>query len=157
MNKYKNLKVHVSCLPASEKDIKKLFFQILEDYVTRFSLTVTDKPTVINICLVEYNEHDSNQGVTMYSEPDGRMLIQVRDPFLNDWEDNPYMMAKFSDIICHEFVHAAQYLTDRMGIKIKGLKYDKKDSQESYFFDPTEMEARLFEAPYSTLYAQHLL
>lgn len=158
MNKYKNLKVHVSCLPKeSVKDIKKLFFQILDDYATRFNLKVTDKPITIDICLVEYSEQSESQGLTMYSEPDGRMLIQMRDPFLNDWEDNPYMMSKFSDIMCHEFIHAAQSLTGRKGFRVKGLKYNKKDSQESYFFDPEEMEARMLEMPYSILYAQHLL
>jgi hypothetical protein len=154
---HKNIKVNVACLPNSEADIKKLFFQILNDYSTRFNVPVTDKPVKVHICLVEYAEGMTSAGLTTYSESDGKILIQMRDPFLNDWEDNQYMLAKFADIVCHEFVHAAQNLTGRCGFKVKGLTYDKESEQERYFFDPEEMEARMLEAPYAALYAQHLL
>ncbi|WP_396190176.1 hypothetical protein [Flavobacterium sp.] len=157
MNKYKNLKVTVSSIHNCQKDVKDIFFNILDDYTKRFNVKVTEKPVTISICLVEYGEDAMSQGLTMYNEDEGIMLIQMRDPFLNDWEDNTYMFSKFTDIVCHEFVHACQNLTGRKGFKVKGLKYNPKDDKEKYFFDPEEMEARMLEAPYSTLYAQDLL
>jgi len=76
---------------------------------------------------------------------------------MNEWQDNLYMLQKFCDIICHEFVHACQNLTNRCGFKVKGLTYDKDNPQEQYWFDPEEMEARMLELPYSVLYAQKIL
>lgn len=157
MNKYKNIKVTVVCLPDAKRDIKKLFFNILDDYSTRFNVPVTDKKITVDIALVEYPEETESQGLTMFSEEECKMMIQVRDPFLNSWEDNPYTMCKFYDILCHEFVHAAQSLTGRKGFKVKGLVFNKDSPEESYFFDPEEMEARMLELPYTTLYAQKLL
>jgi len=157
MNKYKNLKITVVCLPDSKREIKKLFLNIVDDYCKRFNVQVTDKVVHIDIALVEYPEESSSQGVTAYSEEESRIFIQVRDPFLNDWEDNPYTMLKFCDILCHEFVHAAQSLTGRAGFKVKGLKFDKLNETEAYLFDPEEMEARMLELPYTTLYAKDLL
>lgn len=157
MNKYKHIKVTVVCLPDSKKEIKKLFFDILDDYSKRFNAPVTDKKVTVDIALVEYPEDTESQGLTMFNEEESKMMIQLRDPFLNNWEDNPYTLAKFCDILCHEFVHAAQSLTNRKGIKVKGLVFDKNDPKESYFFDPEEMEARMLELPYTTLYAQKLL
>jgi len=157
MKQYNNIKVNVACLPNAEREIKKLFYQILHDYSTRFKVPVTKNKIKVHICLVEYSEGMTSAGLTTYSESENKILIQMRDPFLNEWEDNQYMMAKFSDIVCHEFVHAAQNLTGRCGFKVKGLTYDKDSEQETYFFDPEEMEARMLEAPYSFLYAQHLL
>lgn len=157
MNKYKNLKVTVSTIHDCEKDVKDIFFNILDDYTERFGVKVTEQKVQIFICLVEYHEDVPSQGLTIYNADAGRMLIQVRDPFLNDWEDNTYMFSKFTDIICHEFVHACQNLTGRKGFKVSNLKHDKSDDKEKYFFDPEEMEARMLEAPYSCLYAQDLL
>jgi hypothetical protein len=156
MNKYKNIKVTVSTIHNCQKDIKKIFFNILEDYTKRFNVEVTDKQIHIYICLVEYAEETTSQGLTIYNEEDNRILIQTRDPYLSNWEDNTYTLAKFADILCHEFVHACQSLTGRKGFKVKGLVYDKDDEREKYFFDPEEMEARLLEAPYTMLYAQEL-
>lgn len=155
--KYPNIKVTVACLPNAEKDIKKLFFDILEDYSTRFNVPVTQEKVKVHICLVEYPEDLTNAGLTTYAESEGKILIQMRDPWMNDWEDNPYMLQKFCDVLCHEFVHACQNLTGRLGFKVKGLTYDKDNPQEAYWFDPEEMEARMLELPYSVLYAQKIL
>lgn len=155
--KYPNIKVTVTCLPNVEKDIKKVFFEILDDYANRFNVAVTDKVIKVHISLVEYSEEATSAGLTSYAEEDNKMLIQMRDPWLNNWEDNPYMVQKFCEIISHEFVHACQNLTGRKGFKVKGLTVNKENSLESYWFDPEEMEARMLEMPYSVLYAQKLL
>jgi hypothetical protein len=153
----KNIKVSVHCLPPAEKNIKKLFFLILEDYCKRFNVKVTDKKVNVSICLVEYSDITPGGGLTVYEEDGNKILIQMRDPWLNNWEDNGYMYSKFADIMCHEFVHACQNLTGRKGFKVKGLTYDKTSEREVYYFDPEEMEARMLEGPYSELYAQDLL
>jgi hypothetical protein len=155
--KYPNIKVTVVCLPNVEKEIKNLFFEILEDYSTRFNVEVTDRPIKVHICLVEYDDEANTAGLTTYVESEGKILIQMRDPWLSDWDDSPYMLQKFCDILCHELVHACQNLTGRTGFKVKGLKYNKDDEREVYWFDPEEMEARMLELPYSVLYAQKIL
>jgi hypothetical protein len=157
MNKYPNIRVNVVCLPKQKKEIKKLFFDILADYSNRFSVNVTDKKIEVDIALVEYPDNSESHGLTMFAEDENKLMIQVRDPFLSGWEDNPYTLYKFYDIVCHEFVHAAQSLTGRKGIKVKGLKVNKADEAELYLFDPEEMEARMLELPYTTLYAKDLL
>jgi len=101
MKQYSNTKVNVACLPNAEKEIKKLFYQILDDYSKRFNVPVTKNKTMVHICLVEYAEGMTSAGLTTYIESEDKILIQMRDPFLNDWEDNQYMMSKFSDIMCH--------------------------------------------------------
>ena len=152
-----NIKVIVHCLPSTEKNIKKLFFLILEDYCKRFNVKVTDKKVTVSICLVEYSDMITDDGLTVCKEDGNKILIQMRDPWLNNWEDNKYMYYRFINVMCHEFVHACQNLTGRKGFKVKGLTYNKSSEVESYYFDPEEMEARMLEGPYSELYAQDLL
>jgi len=153
----KNVKVQVACLPDEGKVIEKLFFDCLLDYSARFNAPISKENFEVFICLIEYPEGSSTQGLTSHEMPDGtRILIQLRDPILNDWELNMYTMDKFINILCHEIVHACQRICKRKGITVRNLNINKKDEREVYFFDPAEMEARLLEAPYSSLYGSNL-
>jgi len=154
-----NIKIKVATLHDCEKEVKKLFLNILADYCGRFNVGVPDKPVELIVCIIEYDKEAPTSGLTCYSHDDeeNKILIQVRDPFLSGWEGNGYTMDKFISVLCHEMVHACQKITGREGIKIPKLKYDKEDETEVYFFDPGEMEARLLEAPYTSLYGSTLL
>jgi len=163
MNNLKNIKVQVSCVPNLEKKVKKVFFDCLNDYSNRFNAPITKEKVTIQICFIEYPDpfdHDlaagSQHGLTVFDDTQNKILIQVRDPFLNDWEGNFYVIQQFLNIICHEFVHACQHLCGREGINLK-IKHDKTSESEKYFFDKSEMEARLLELPYACLYAGQLL
>jgi hypothetical protein len=156
MNNYKNIKVQVACLPNCEKQIKGMFLNILADYSKRFNAPVTTEKFQISICLVEYDEESNSEGLTIRVETENKILIQLRDPFMNDWEGNPYMVSRFVGILCHEMVHACQHLTGRKGFKIPKITYDKASEQECYYFDPMEVEARVFESPYAELYGKVL-
>jgi hypothetical protein len=153
----KNIRVTVACVPPAENEIRKLFFDCLNDYSKRFKVPITDKKFVVHICLVEYNESQGEQGLTIYNDVDRRILIQLRDPLLNDWGTSHYVMDKFINILCPEIVHACQYLCNRKIPKFNKLDYDKKDLREQYFFDPSEMEARMLEAPYTAFYGENLV
>lgn len=152
MNKHKNLTVNVVCLPDCEKEIKLMFFNILDDYCKRFKVTVVDRKTTINICLVEYDEDTESEGLMTATLMGDKILIQLRDPFMNDWEANPYTVFSFLCVLSHEMIHACQFLTNRKGFKIPNLVWDKKDPKEQYYFDPMEVEARVLETPYAQLY-----
>jgi hypothetical protein len=156
-NRPKNIRVTVACVPPAENEIRELFFDCLNDYSKRFKVPITDKKFVIHICLVEYGENQGEQGLTIYNDVDSRILIQLRDPLLNDWGTSHYVMDKFINILCHEIVHACQYLCNRKIPKFNKLDYDKKDLREQYFFDPSEMEARMLEAPYTAFYGEKLV
>ena len=161
-NHLKNIKVNVVCIPNMENDIKNIFFNALEDYCKRFNVKCTEENKIINICFMEYPdpyEYDfkngTPHGVTITGD-DTKIIVQIRDPFLNDWEPNYYVMQQFLQIMCHEFVHVFQNLTDRKGIKLK-INYDSSNSIEEYLFDPYEVEARVLEMVYLTLYCGKLL
>jgi len=153
----KNIKVNVACIPQAEKEIKQLISNVVTDYSKRFNAPITDDKIQIHICLVEYDEKTESQGLTTMSDDCGRILIQVRDPFLNNWESNMYMTSYFLSVLCHEFVHAAQFLCKRKGFVVKGLTYDKKDDFELYCFEPMEMEARMLEYFYAEKYGVKIL
>ena len=155
-NRPKNIRVTVACLPDAEKDVRQMFFDCLNDYSTRFKVPITDKKFVVHICLIEYEESSNEQGLTIYNDADRRILVQLRDPLLNDWGPNHFVMDKFVNILAHEIVHACQYLCNRKIPKFNKLNYDKKDLREQYFFDPSEMEARMLEAPYTSFYGSIL-
>jgi len=156
--RFPTLSLEVVCLPACEKNVAKVFFNILNDYCYRFSAKIKEEPFKINIACVEYPEESTDMGVTIHSLDIGnRILVQVRDPFLSEWECNYYTKQLFLDVLCHEFVHVCQTLTGRDGFKIPKLKYDKDAPDETYFFDPCEVEARVLEHPYTALYAEKLL
>jgi len=164
-NKFSNIKVQVACVPDFEKQVKKVFFSCLEDYIDRFDAKLTTEKVTIQICFIEYPDpYDSDMmsgtshGLTVWStEHDKKIFIQVRDPYLNNWEDNCYVLQQYLAIMCHEFVHACQHLTGRDSIKLPKVKHDKDDERESYFFDPTEIEARMLEVPYFCMYCEPLL
>jgi hypothetical protein len=163
-NQFKNIKVEVSCIPDLEKQIKQVFFDCLKDYSERFKAPVTTEKVKIQICFIEYPdpydydlETGTSNGLTVWQEGSNKILIQVRDPFLNDWENNFYVMQQFLAIMCHEFVHACQHLTGRDDIKLPKVPHDKKNDKESYFFSPTEIEARMLEVPYMCMYCGPLL
>jgi len=155
-----NIKVQVNSLLPIEKEVKKLFFDILNDYVERFNAKTVITDTKLAICLIEYNENSAEQGLACYPEDLeqlNRVLVQIRDPALNGWEGNPSVILFYVGTMCHEFVHVCQYLTGRKGFPIKGAKYNKKDPRDSYFFNPVEVEARAFEAIYTSLYGMKLV
>jgi hypothetical protein len=153
----KNLKVIVACLPNCEKEIRKVFFCILHDYCNRFSVECTEKKITVNICFVEYNEEIGDAGVTINAEEYNKIHVQLRDPFLNGWEDNPYTLGTFVNVLCHEIIHACQHLTGRKGFTIPKLKYNKEDQSEMYYFDPYEIEARCLADFYATKYGNTLI
>ena len=153
----KNISVSVACLPPAEREVKELFTNCLIDYSKRFNLPITDKKIHIGICAVEYDAEASNQGITSFSQDNQRILIQVRDPFLSNWEPNKYMIDHFVSILCHEIVHACQFLCGRKDFKIKGLTYDNKDTFEAYCFEPMEMEARMLEYFYAENYGKKIV
>lgn len=152
-----SISLSVSCLPNCEKEVKKLFWAILDDYCNRFNTKLGKEKVRVQICLVEYEHDGGSAGVTSYSESEGRILIQLRDPFLSDWEPNMYMMDRFICILCHEIIHACQYLTGRKGFRIPKAKWDRANDKERYFFDPVEVEARALEGLYASLYGHYVL
>jgi len=154
-----SIKVKVCTLHDCEKEVKKLFFNIVADYCERFSVSLLHEDFKVDICIVEYSPEANSSGLTCYAQEgddQNKILIQVRDPFLSGWEGNDYTMDKFINVLCHEMVHACQRMTGRKGIKVKGLIHDKTSESESYFFDPSEIEARLLEAPYTALYGHEM-
>jgi len=153
----KNLKVIVACLPNCEKEVRKVFFSILNDYCERFGVECTKEKITVNICFVEYNETVGDAGVTINAEVYDKIHIQLRDPFLNGWEDNQYTLGTFVNVLCHEIIHACQHLTGRKGFKIPKMKYNKDDPNEAYHFDSWEVEARCLADFYSSKYGNDLI
>lgn len=152
-----NLKIIVACLPNCEKEVKRIFFDILDDYCTRFNVKCTEKKITINICFVEYAETVGDAGVTIDAKEYNKIHIQLRDPFLNGWEDNQYTLSTFVQVLCHEIVHACQHLTGRKGFRIPKMKYDKKNPMEAYHFDSWEVEARCLADFYATKYGNDII
>jgi len=156
--RFPNVQVEVACLPACEKNVAKVFFNILEDYCGRFNAKVGEREFKVSVACIEYPEDTEEMGMTIHGDSDtGRILVQIRDPFLHDWEPNYFTKQLFLYIMCHEFVHVCQHLTGRDGFKVPKLTYNKESPRESYFFDPCEVEARVLEHPYTALYADKLL
>jgi hypothetical protein len=156
--RFPNIQLEVACLPAAEDQVAKVFYSILADYSNRFSVEVTKDKYKISIACIEYADDNEEMGMTIHGEDNaGRILVQIRDPYLSDWENNYFTKQLFLYIMCHEFVHVCQHLTGRDGFRVPKCKYDKESSRESYFFDPCEVEARVFEHFYTTMYADKLL
>ena len=154
--KKNNLKVTVHAAVECEKEIKRFFHKILEDYCLRFGVTVLEGRHHVQVSLIECDT-DAFHGTTIRVDDEERILVQVRDPFLNDWEPNIFTLQYFVSIIAHEFVHVCQYLTGREGFAIPGATYKMEDYAESYFFDPYEVEARVLQDVYMSMYGQELL
>ena len=153
----KNIKVQVACVPNMEKEVATLFYSILDDYSRRFNVPVTKEVWHISICLVEYQENNVAQGMAITNFDENKILIQLRDPMLNQWQPNLYTLIMFIAILCHEIVHACQELTGRNGFSVRGAKVDKKDEMEEYFFDPFEVEARVLQDFYTSKFGGPLL
>lgn len=156
--KYPNIKFEVSCLYDCKKEFKDIFFEVLDDYTQRFNAPVIKEKVLIQLCFVEYplNENYS-LGLCMFNEEDNIVLIQIKDPFLNECVFNTYTMNLLGSVLCHEYVHVCQYLTGRKGIKRPKMVIKPDDDRENYFFDTEELEARMLEAPYSSYYALNRL
>ena len=156
---FPNIKVDVVITtPNTDEKIKLGFYNALKDYCERFGVKPLDKKFRVSICLIEYPDpydYDFQNGVanglTIFEPESNRIIIQTRDPQLNEWEDNFYVVQQTLETLFHEFVHAFQHITDRKGLNIK-VKHDKTSDRESFLFDPAEMEARLLELPYSVLF-----
>jgi predicted metallopeptidase len=155
--KFPNVKIQVSSVLPIEREVKRLMHGILEDYCERFNVLPMEDNVRVSICLVEYPEHTESQGLTAYDDVYKTILVQTRDPFLNNWESNPYTIERTISILCHELVHACQYLTGRTGMRIKELKATKGNEEEEYFFDPVEIEARVLESFYLTKFGHELI
>jgi len=144
----------VTTLHPFQKAVKKLFLSVLKDYCLRFDVKVKEAKWDIWIAFVAYDPSVHEQGMTIYGE-NNRILIQVRDPFLEDHEPQLYTNLQFLQIICHEFVHACQHMTGRKGIKVKYKVVDPLVN-DAYFFDPMEIEARVLEQFYCSLFAEKM-
>jgi len=153
---FPGITVEVLCLPDCDREIGKLFFDCLEDYVERFNRPIQYSSFKIQICAIEY-PIGAEMGITMFNEQDDRILIQVKDPFVSECEYSDWAMEKFICVLCHEIVHACQHLTGSTGIKIPKYKNDMDSIHDEYFFDPIEIEARILESVYATYYGQILL
>ena len=156
---FPGITVNVVCLPECDKEIGKLFFDCLKDYVIRFNKPVQFLNFKVQICAVEY-PIGAEMGITMFNEEDDRILIQVKDPFVSECEYSDWAMEKFVCVLCHEIVHACQHLTGSTGIKIPKFKHgdiDIPNIHDKYFFDPIEIEARILESVYATYYGHTLL
>lgn len=152
-----NIKLNVVCLPSCEALIKKIFYEILVDYCERFSVLPTEKKVSVSICMISYPDDASCGGSTIISGGGDKIIVQMRDTYLNDWEDNQYTLHQFANTLCHEFVHVCQHLTGRSGFKIPKVTFDKKDPREVYYFDSYEVEARALADLYVEKYANKLI
>lgn len=157
-NKY-DITVKVNSLLPIGKRIKKLFYCILNDYVKRFDCKDVLTGYTLEVSLVHYPEQSLEQGLAILpTEKDTKRIgVQLRDPILNEWEMNPIVAANYVGCMCHEFVHVCQFLTKRRGFKIPKAKYDKESETEAYGFDSIEVEARVFEGIYVSLYGWPLI
>jgi hypothetical protein len=137
-------------------DIEEMLALILKDYCKRFKVKVLKEPFYIGVAFVNLRDA-SEPGCTILTD-DNRILVQVKDPYLDEEMKEPYTFinTKYMEIMCHEFVHVCQTLTGRKGIDLQ-ISHNKKDKLEKYFFDPEEMEARLLESFYANVYAFPLL
>ena len=111
----------------------------------------------MNICFIEYDEMSPQAGATFWAEDQRKIHIQLRDPYLNEWEDNPYTKGVFMATLCHEIVHACQHLTGRNGFKVPHMEEDPECSRDEYYFDPMEVEARVLADYYSEKYTSDLI
>lgn len=152
----KNLKFQIAIMPNCEAAMKRVFLDILADYCYRFNVLPTEKKVTIGICTPEYFTDDGPTGTTFISDDGTKILIQVRDPYMSEWEDSPWVDAQFLNILCHEIIHACQHLTGREGFSMGNATYDKEDPIESYYFEKQEVEARALADFYRHVYA-HIL
>lgn len=157
--KFKQIKVKVCCVPDCEDQFEEAFYGMLDDYCTRFNVTPRPGKHQVNIFFAEIPEMCDGgfaRGIHFHESDTNKVTLQIRDPILNGWEDNPYTVLMMLETFSHEVVHACQTITGRKGISVRA-KVDKKDDEEKYFFDPFEIEARLLEGFYTSKFCMGLL
>jgi hypothetical protein len=142
-----------------ELEVEQLLANILADYCKRFKVKV-DRKKKFQVEVAMVNIPGYAELGCAFELDDGRILVQIKDPYLEEGikEDNlhPYTNAKYIEVMCHEFVHVCQGLTNRRTLELE-VKHNKKDDLEGYYFDPSEMEARLLESFYANKFAYPLL
>ena len=149
-----NITLNIVTIAPIEEAVRNTFIDILKDYANRTGKKVTKKKVTVGICFIE----DSAEGMdgTLGTSFDGgnRIMVQVRDPYMDEDapDENDYATLMLLNVLSHELVHVCQYLTNSPGIPHK-IKYDKKDSFESYFFEQRELEAHILEPLYAQKYA----
>jgi hypothetical protein len=142
-------KIKVTSTLGNEKDIRELLWRIVLDYCKRFKVKVKKGPWEISVVIADYRGEDNNTGMT--SIQDTKIIVQVNDPYFckEDQPNNDILNWHFLTVLCHEFVHVAQELTSRMGIRARVMMQEEDaDSQYQYYFDPQEIEARILDEYY---------
>lgn len=153
----RNIKLQLGFLHKTDKIIKQLFADILNDYTKRFDVKVTEDKVTIVIVGVSEISNNAFMGATF--EGNDRYVIHVYDPSLDqesEPSDHRLVLWAFITTMCHEMVHVMQTLTGRQP---KFRSYPAKDSEdpnEKYFFDPYEVEARILEGFYATKFGEPL-
>lgn len=147
-----NVRIRVTTTCGKEKDYKELFRRITLDYCKRFKVKVQKGPWDISIIIADYQGDDGATGVTTYLIEDKKIIIQVKEPYdlAMEFPNNEILNHTFLVVLCHEFTHACQALTDRLGIRAKVLMEndEDKDNYADYYFDPEEIEARIMDEYY---------
>jgi hypothetical protein len=152
--------ISTAFLAPIDKLVKDLFIGIYHDYHKRFKLKVKNKKIHVAVCGIEEGTtKDHNQlGITIST--DDRILIQVRDPSLEDSPENLthcYVTVKFTEVLCHEMTHAMQTITGRKPKEFGKIRHKKNNTGESYFFDQYEVEARILESFYASTLGTQLM
>lgn len=146
----RNVKLSLGFLHSTEKIIRDLFANILHDYCSRFNVEVTKNKVVVVIAGVS-DYDDGSVGVTY--EGNNRYLAHVYDPCLDQGEDtvsnHRLVTWSFITALCHEIVHVMQHLTGRKPEFETYPAKDSEDPEELYFFEPSEIEARILEGFYA--------
>jgi hypothetical protein len=148
-----NLKITIASLDPIEDKLETLLKLIIIDYCARHKKRLKKPKEKISIAITSSSpntEDGSSMDGMTYQSMSG-IFVEIRSPYMAEWEPNPYSDSRFLDIICHEFVHVAQHLTQYDGLDIK-FNYDPEDDTERYFFDVCELDARILEGFYSAVY-----
>lgn len=130
-----------------------LFNKILADYCARFKVEVRPERVKSKIMLSLIDTEDGNaMGMCIFDgEPKPTttsLVIQVVCPVLAGESISTFTGNFFTEVLCHEMVHACQALTGRVGIIVEGETLGNNKA-EPYFFDPAEVEARMLQAYYA--------
>jgi len=154
------LKLSVHSLGDNEDLVKTLFRLVIEDYCKRYDVTNKYPKARINISFVIGSGNDSSDGSCSWAVGEELMYIQLWDPVLSGHEETKYVSVKMIETICHEFTHAAQFLTERKAPSTKryigknsGLSnpsYEGSVWNDGYMFNPNEVEARVMESYYAS-------
>jgi len=146
----------ISCAFVLDIDIlvTELMHNILEDYCRRFRTNITGEHDRIVFC--GFDGHNGSwKGMTTMAD-NGTIHVQIQDPWLMNYDSNPFTVQFAVTVLVHEMVHVCQFLTNNKGFKAK-IPFDKMDDDEAYYFDPTEMQAYMLENLYMTKYGKALL